>query len=75
MEGPACTHGANQINDTDEDGKADRLLRKAETILKTRTDRILLVLERCTDNQNYLACLRTAESIGAPGLGCCLSVQ
>lgn len=40
------------------------MLRKAETVLAHRTDRILLVLERCTDNQNYLACLRTAEILG-----------
>lgn len=62
--GAAGTDAA--ANGIDAAGAPDRLLRKAETILAGRTERILLVLERCTDNQNYLACLRTAESLGGP---------
>jgi tRNA G18 (ribose-2'-O)-methylase SpoU len=44
--------------------KIQRLLRKAETILRLRTDRILLVLERPLMTDNYLGCLRTAECMG-----------
>jgi tRNA G18 (ribose-2'-O)-methylase SpoU len=32
--------------------------------LANRVDRILLVLECCTDNKNYLACLRTCDILG-----------
>ena len=48
----------------DTEGLPDRVLRKAEAVLANRTDRIILVLERCTDNVNYLTCLRTAEVLG-----------
>lgn len=44
--------------------KVERLLRKAETILAHRTDRLLLVLERPLMTDNYLGCLRTAECLG-----------
>lgn len=44
--------------------KVERLLRKAETILRHRTDRLLLVLERPFITDNYLGCLRTAECMG-----------
>ena len=44
--------------------KVIKLLRKAETVLAGRTDRILLVLERCIVTHNYLCCLRTAECMG-----------
>mmetsp|Transcript_2190 Transcript_2190/g.3303 ORF Transcript_2190/g.3303 Transcript_2190/m.3303 type:complete len:255 (-) Transcript_2190:84-848(-) len=44
--------------------RIERLVRKTETVLKHRTGRFLLVLERCTDNQNYLSCLRTADILG-----------
>ncbi|KAG2432545.1 hypothetical protein HXX76_008890 [Chlamydomonas incerta] len=53
--------------------RPDRLLRKAEAVLSRRSDRILLVLERCTDNQNYLACLRTAEILGVQNVWIVLS--
>ncbi|KAA0153852.1 hypothetical protein FNF27_04646 [Cafeteria roenbergensis] len=39
-------------------------LRRAETVLRMRTDRIVLVLEHSTDFQNIAACVRTAESFG-----------
>ncbi|GIL48456.1 hypothetical protein Vafri_4975 [Volvox africanus] len=57
----------------DAPGAPDRLIRKAETVICSRTDRILLVLERCTDNQNYLACLRTAEILGVQNVWIVLS--
>lgn len=44
--------------------KMTKLLRKAETVLQHRTDRVVLVLERCLDNTNYLGALRTAEILG-----------
>lgn len=33
-------------------------------VLRTRVDRILLVLENVTDNKNYLAILRTCDVLG-----------
>ena len=43
-------HGEDSIDEA----KIERLLRKAETILSQRTDRILLVLERPLITENYL---------------------
>lgn len=57
---------STSYSELDTVGAPDRLLRKAEGVLSRRSERILLVLERCTDNQNYLACLRTAEILGEP---------
>jgi tRNA G18 (ribose-2'-O)-methylase SpoU len=51
-------------NDLDAPGLPDRLLRKAETAVLGRTSRILCVVERCTDEHNYSAVLRTAEALG-----------
>ena len=48
----------------DEPGDPLRLARKAETVLRGRTDRVLLVLEGCTDDLNHIAVLRTCESMG-----------
>lgn len=45
-------------------GKAPRRLRRAEAVLRYRTGRILLVLERQTDIHNQMAVLRTAEAMG-----------
>lgn len=39
-------------------------MKRAETILRLRTDRIALVLEHSADYQNIAACVRTAESFG-----------
>tara|TARA_B110000977_G_scaffold199872_1_gene288543 strand:- start:15408 stop:16511 length:1104 start_codon:yes stop_codon:yes gene_type:complete len=50
--------------DVDAPGLPDRLLRKAETAVLGRTSRILCVIERCTDEHNYSAVLRTAEALG-----------
>ena len=41
-----------------------RLLRKAEAVLQKRTDKIIIVVERCTNDHNYSAILRTAEALG-----------
>lgn len=54
----------SQRLDIDEDGKSDRLLRKAETVLLRRTARVILVIELSTDSHNYTAIIRTAECLG-----------
>lgn len=36
-------------------------------MLAGRTECLLLVLDRCTDNDNYMACLRTADVLGEEG--------
>ena len=41
-----------------------RVARKAETVLRGRTERVLLVLEDCADDLNHLAVLRTCEALG-----------
>ena len=41
-----------------------RVLRKAETAILGRTSQILIVIERCTDDHNYSAIIRTAEALG-----------
>ena len=51
-------------DDLDAPGLPDRLVRKAETAVLGRTSRILCVVERCTDEHNYSAVLRTAEALG-----------
>lgn len=42
----------------------NRVLRKAEAVLRWRTTRLVLVVERCTNDHNYSAILRTAEALG-----------
>lgn len=42
----------------------NRLLRKAETVLRQRTSQIVLVIERSVDTHNYSAIIRTAEALG-----------
>ncbi|MDP7063047.1 MAG: RNA methyltransferase [Planctomycetota bacterium] len=44
--------------------EAPRRLRRAEAVLRQRSGRILLVLERHTDLHNQMAVLRTAEAMG-----------
>lgn len=46
------------------DGEAPRRLRRAEAVLARRTGRLLVVLERCADEHNRQAVLRTAEAFG-----------
>lgn len=41
-----------------------RMLRKAEAVIQWRTTRLVLVVERCTNDHNYSAILRTAEALG-----------
>eukprot|EP00957_Ditylum_brightwellii_P204430 15339216-Ditylum_brightwellii.AAC.1 len=41
-----------------------RILRKAESALQNRTSRLIIVVERCTNDHNYSAILRTAEALG-----------
>lgn len=41
-----------------------RLIRKAEAVIRGRTDKIVIVVERCTNDHNYSAILRTAEALG-----------
>lgn len=41
-----------------------RMLRKAETALQKRTSRLIVVIERCTNDHNYSAILRTTEALG-----------
>ncbi|MDA1260676.1 MAG: RNA methyltransferase [Planctomycetota bacterium] len=45
-------------------GEAPRRLRRAETVLAQRTGRLMVVLERCADENNRQAVLRTAEAFG-----------
>ena len=51
-------------DDVDAAGLPDRLLRKAETAIHGRTSRVVCVIERCTDEHNYSAVIRTAEALG-----------
>ncbi|KAG7379684.1 hypothetical protein PHYPSEUDO_008284 [Phytophthora pseudosyringae] len=44
--------------------EAPERLRRAETVLRRRTSRIVLVLEQCMDSHNHQAVLRTAEALG-----------
>ena len=41
-----------------------RMIRKAEGAIQKRTSRITVVVERCTNDHNYSAILRTAEALG-----------
>jgi hypothetical protein len=44
--------------------KQEAVNSKIANALANRVDRILLVLECCADNKNYLACLRTCDILG-----------
>lgn len=59
----AATHAATS---TVADSISDplRLARKAETVLRGRTDRICLICENCSDDLNHVAILRTCEALG-----------
>ncbi|KAE8876619.1 hypothetical protein PF005_g3286 [Phytophthora fragariae] len=50
-------------SNTQQDEAPERL-RRAETVLRHRTSRIVLVLEQCMDSHNHQAVLRTAEALG-----------
>jgi tRNA G18 (ribose-2'-O)-methylase SpoU len=51
-------------NDFDNVNVDCRVLRKAETILLKRTSALCIVIERCTNDHNYSAIIRTAEALG-----------
>ena len=42
----------------------NRIIRKAECAIRQRTSRLIIVIERCTNDHNYSAILRTAEALG-----------
>ena len=42
----------------------ERMIRKAEAAIRGRTSRLVVVVERCTNDHNYSAILRTAEALG-----------
>ena len=48
--------------DFDAPGLENRVLRKAETVVRGRTGRFLIVVERCCNSHNYSAIIRTAEA-------------
>lgn len=41
-----------------------RMIRKAEGAILNRTSRLVVVIERCTNDHNYSAILRTVEALG-----------
>lgn len=41
-----------------------RLIRKAEAVIRWRTSDLVIVVERCQNDHNYSAILRTAEALG-----------
>ena len=64
---PRSLTSQQKANDNDLMDSPDldnRILRKAESIIQWRTSRLLLVIERCTNDHNYSAILRTAEALG-----------
>jgi len=48
----------------DHEELSNRMLRKAEAVIQWRTSRLIIVIERCTNDHNYSAILRTAEALG-----------
>lgn len=61
-------HNLNEVQfegeEMDHAGLKNRVIRKAETVIRQRTSRIIIVIERCTDDHNYTAIIRTAEALG-----------
>ena len=45
-----------------------RLLRKAEAVIRLRSFGLTVVVERCTNDHNYSAILRTAEALGVQNI-------
>ncbi|KAL9183547.1 hypothetical protein ACHAXT_004403 [Thalassiosira profunda] len=58
---PNADDAEELLDSTDLD---QRMLRKAEGALVKRTSRLIIVVERCTNDHNYSAILRTAEALG-----------
>ena len=50
--------------DMDTAGAPLRVIRKAECVIRARTSRVIMVLERCSNAHNYSAVLRTVEALG-----------
>ncbi len=45
-----------------------RMIRKAEGAICKRTSRLIIVVERCTNDHNYSAIIRTAEALGVQNI-------
>ena len=54
--------GGGQLFDSP--GLDQRMIRKAEGAIRLRTSRLVVVIERCTNDHNYSAIHRTAEALG-----------
>eukprot|EP00531_Pseudo-nitzschia_arenysensis_P010130 CAMPEP_0116152174 /NCGR_PEP_ID=MMETSP0329-20121206/20506_1 /TAXON_ID=697910 /ORGANISM="Pseudo-nitzschia arenysensis, Strain B593" /LENGTH=427 /DNA_ID=CAMNT_0003648869 /DNA_START=61 /DNA_END=1344 /DNA_ORIENTATION=- len=59
---PSTNDGGEELLDHEE--LSNRMLRKAEAVIQWRTSRLVVVIERCTNDHNYSAILRTAEALG-----------
>ena len=59
-------NGCNRISEMEMDSPdlPLRMIRKAESAIMRRTSRIIVVVERCTNEHNYSAILRTVEALG-----------
>ena len=55
---------SGELEDEDTPDAPNRVLRKAETVLRGRTGRLAVVIEKTNDVHNYTAVLRTAEALG-----------
>jgi rRNA methylases len=55
-------HGTRTIRDSPT--LENRILPKAEGALRLRTSRLVIVVERCTNDHNYSAIMRSAEALG-----------
>jgi tRNA G18 (ribose-2'-O)-methylase SpoU len=62
--GEATSPDASSTADLDSPELHNRVLRKAETVIQGRTSRVIVVVERCVDDHNYSAIIRTAEALG-----------
>lgn len=59
-----CVEKDLQVEQWDAPDVPLRALRRAETVLRRRCTRIVAVLERCSENRNHEAVLRTCECLG-----------
>jgi len=57
-------HESKEYSSTDNIASAPRVLRKVETVLSQRTDRIVLVLDRPINVFNVAAIMRTVDCLG-----------
>jgi hypothetical protein len=77
---PPLPDGQLDPTSYEEAGTDDRLARRIETVLRRRTARVTVVLERLCDGHNYAAVLRTCVFVRAacsarthPVAACCLA--